>query len=335
MTQLLIFATLVLTASVEEKQSVVLVVGAAGTPAYRVQFAMWADRWQQAAGKAGVNFTLIGREDQGNNSDRQRLQAIIKKESEMTSEPLWLVLIGHGTFGAQVAKFNLRGPDVSAVELNQWLLPLKRPVAVINCSSSSGPFIHQISRDGRIVITATKSGYEHNYSRFGDYLSTAITELAADLDKDGQTSLLEAFIAASRRVAEFYEQETRLATEHALLDDNGDKLGTPADWFRGIRATRKAKTGVELDGLRAHQFHLIRSPRERNMSPELRLYRNEIELSIERLRKEKDELEPKVYYDRLEPLLIELAQLYKKTDPSEPKPSPENSSQDSAQEVSE
>jgi hypothetical protein len=34
-------------------------------------------------------------------------------------------------------------------------------------------------------------------------------------------------------VAEFYEADGRLATEHALLDDNGDSLGTPADFFRG------------------------------------------------------------------------------------------------------
>jgi len=33
----------------------------------------------------------------------------------------------------------------------------------------------------------------------------------ADLDKDGQTSLLEALLMASRRVAEFYETEGRLA----------------------------------------------------------------------------------------------------------------------------
>ena len=43
-----------------------------------------------------------------------------------SSEPLWLVLIGHGTFDGRLAKFNLRGPDVTAGELNQWLGPIRR-----------------------------------------------------------------------------------------------------------------------------------------------------------------------------------------------------------------
>ena len=114
---------------------------------------------------------------------------------------------------------------------------------MINCASSSAPFINRLSAPDRVVVTATKSGYELNYARFGDYLSAPSPTPAADLDKDEQTSLLEAFLLASGRVAEFYEQEARLATETALIDDNGDGQGTPAAWFRGVRAVRRAKTG--------------------------------------------------------------------------------------------
>ena len=55
-----------------------------------------------------------------------------------------------------------------------------------------------------------------------------------------------------------YKTDGRLATEHPLLEDNGDGLGTPPDWFRGIRATKKSADGTLPDGLRAHQFHLVR-----------------------------------------------------------------------------
>src|SRR5262249_60020204 len=58
---------------------------------------------------------------------------------------------------------------------------------------------------------------------------------------------------SSRRVAEFYEAEGRLATEHALLDDNGDGLGTPADWFRSVRAVKKVADGASADGLRSEE----------------------------------------------------------------------------------
>jgi hypothetical protein len=152
-----------------------------------------------------------------------------------------------------------RGPDVSEAELAEWLRPVTRPLALINTSSASAPFLAKLAGRNRVVVTSTRSGNEQNYARFGRFLAAAITDAAADLDRDGQVSLLEAYLAASQRTAEFYAGAMRLATEHALLDDNGDGLGTPADWFEGVRATRQAKEGAAVDGPRAHQFHLIRS----------------------------------------------------------------------------
>ena len=73
-------------------------------------------------------------------------------------------------------------------------------------------------------------------------LSEAIADPAADLDKDGQTSLLEAWLAAAQRTADFYKNEERLATEHSLLDDNGDGLGTPPDWFQGVRVVQESSS---------------------------------------------------------------------------------------------
>ena len=177
-------------------------------------------------------------------------------------EPLWLVLIGHGTFDGREAKFNLRGPDVSAAELADWLKPIKRPLAILDCSSSSGPFVNRLSGEDRVVVTATRSGDEQNFARLGQYLAEAIADPAADLDKDGQVSLLEAFLTAGARTEEFYRTKARLATEHALIDDNGDRLGTPADWFRGIHATKRVKSGAAVDGVARHQLHLIRNDRE-------------------------------------------------------------------------
>ena len=130
-----------------------------------------------------------------------------------------------------------------------------------------------------MIISATRSGNEQNFTRFGQHFAEAIADPQGDLDQDGQTSLLEAFLSASARVAEFYKTEGRLATEHALIDDNGDGLGTPADWFRGTRATKQPKDGRSLDGLRAHQFHLVRSAEEQRLSAEARARRDELELA--------------------------------------------------------
>jgi hypothetical protein len=205
----------------------------------------------------------------------------------------------------------LRGPDVTDVELAAWLAPQKRQLAIIDCTSASGPFINRLSGDSRIVITATKSGHETNYARFGQYMSEAIGDQRSDIDKDGQVSLLEAFLTAANRVDEYYRSRGQLATEHALIDDNGDRLGTPANWFRGVRATQRAKDGAQLDGLRAHQLHLIPSDHEREITGEVRDRRNQLERSIAALRDRKGKLKEDEYYERLEELMVDLARLYR------------------------
>jgi hypothetical protein len=297
-------------AGAADQPSVVIVVGAPGAPEYAGQFRQAADRWQTAAKKAGVESVRIGLSEQGGVTDRERLKLTLFENTKAAPEPLWIVLIGHGTFDGREAKFNLRGPDVTDLELSQWLVPYKRPVVLINCASASGPFINRLSGDNRVVVTATKNGSETNFARFGQYFAEAIADERADLDKDGQVSLLEAFLTGSSRVAEYYRTHSQLATEHSLLDDNGDRLGTPPTWFRGVRAIQRAKDGAALDGIRAHQLHLVPSARERGIPAEVRQRRDQLELSIAALRDQKAKLGEEEYYLRLEKLMVELARLY-------------------------
>ncbi|HEU5125436.1 MAG TPA: hypothetical protein VFW05_15395, partial [Verrucomicrobiae bacterium] len=109
---------------------------------------------------------------------------------------------------------------------------------------------------GRIVITATQNGDEENFTRFPEYLVAAISIPATDFDQDGQVSLLEAFIVASARTEEFYTGAGLLATEHALIDDNGDRRGTALDWFRDVDAMKALSDRAPLDGLFANQLSL-------------------------------------------------------------------------------
>jgi hypothetical protein len=291
------------------RQAVLVVVGAAGDPEYQPLFESWADDWRTATERASAEFSVIGLDGEGEQPDRERVQTWLAKSHDGV-DLVWLVLIGHGTFEGETAKFNLRGPDVSAKELAEWMSAVKAPLTVINCASASAPFINRLSAKGRVVITATKSGHELNFARFGQHIAEAINDPQADLDKDEQTSLLEAYLTACRRVEEFYEREQRLATEHALLDDNGDGLGTPAAWFRGVRATQRAKEGAALDGVRAHQIHLVPSHREARLPAEVRKRRDAIELEIAALRGEREKLDADEYYRRLEWLMVQLARLY-------------------------
>jgi hypothetical protein len=294
-----------------DRACVLVVVGAPGTSEYGAEFRRWAELWRNAAKKGAAESITIGEDETNGSEDREALHKTLTERATAGREPLWVVLIGHGTFDGHDARFNLRGPDVTAAELADWLKPIKRPIAILNCASASGPFLNALSAEGRVVVTATRSGDEQNFARLGQYLAESIADPAADLDKDGQVSLLEAFLMAGGRTDEFYRSKARLSTEHALLDDNGDRLGTPADWFRGIHATKRVKNGAAPDGARAHQLHLIRNDREQSMPPETRERRDRLERAAADLRAKKDKIPENEYYDQFEKIMVEIARLYR------------------------
>lgn len=301
-------------------RTVLIVSGAEGDPAYAEGFAREVSLWEAACDRGGARRITLGSTNAPPpgepESDHDRLRKLLAAEDPDAPGELWIVLIGHGTFDGREARFNLRGPDLTATELADWLRPFRRPLAILVTSSASAPFIAALSAPNRVIVTATRSGAEMNFTRFGRHLAEALGDPASDLDGDGQVSLLEAFLTAARRTAEFYKNDNRLATEHALLDDNGDKLGTPADWFRGLRAVKVAEGGAKPDGARASQFHLIPSAQEANLPPEIRTRRDALELEISRLRDEKATLPEADYYGKLEPLLLDLARLYETNGPS-------------------
>ncbi|MBI5386808.1 MAG: hypothetical protein HZA90_19220 [Verrucomicrobia bacterium] len=288
--------------------TVLLVLGAAGESEFGSNFVHQAQLWEKACRQAGADFTKIGLSPSNAPNDHDLLKQHLAAVTPDGLASLWLVLVGHGTFDGKEARFNLRGPDLSATELAEWFKPLQRPVVVINTAASSAPFLNKLSATNRTVITATRSGSEQNFARFGQYLAQCIADPKSDLDQDGQTSLLEAFLSASAHVAEFYKTEGRIATEHALLDDNGDGKGTPADWFRGVRAIKKPQHGT-LDGARAQQIHLVLSAGEQALPPDVRAKRDALELEVIRLREAKQTLAEDEYYRKLEALLLDLARL--------------------------
>jgi hypothetical protein len=293
--------------------TLLVVVGAAGEAEYTTNFLRQAELWAQTAAQAQARLIRIGTdptEPAAPQTDHDRFRQAVAAEATNRVAPLWLVLIGHGTFDGKEARYNLRGPDLTASELAEWLQPCRRPLIVIDTTASSAPFLAKLSATNRVVISATRSGHEQNYARFGDFLAEAMVASESDLDQDGQTSLLEAFLTASHRVAEWYKREGRLTTEHALIDDTGDGLGTPAEWFRGVRTVRQPPSGATVDGARAHQVHLVMSPEESALRPEIRARRDALELDVLRLRDLKSKLKEDEYYRQLEALLLELARLH-------------------------
>jgi hypothetical protein len=302
------------------RASVLIAVSAGGEEQYADAFAKWASHWQRACDAGGAKHATFGigqdasDATKGNGaarSDHDRMKAALDAEPKDGANELWLVLLGHGTADAKDAKFNLRGDDVSVSEIAAWLKPFGRPVIVVCAFSASGAWLKPLAARGRVIVTATKNGSENNYARFGGYLSQAIADPAADIDKDGETSLLEAWLTAARKTADFYKEEGRLATEHSLLEDNGDGLGTPPEWFSGVRTVKKTKDGTAPDGLRAAQIHLVHSAAERALTAEQRTQRDALERELAALRDRKGTMKENEYFRELEALLLKIARIYR------------------------
>jgi hypothetical protein len=222
------------------------------------------------------------------------------KSSSNTESLVFVMLIGHGSFDAQQAKFNLVGPDLAAKDYAQLIagLPTKR-VIFINSASSSGEFVKPLAGEGRVVITATRSGNEQNATVFAEYFIAGLNDDAADADKNGRVSVLEAFAYATKLTADYYKTKNRLATEHALIDDNGDGTGH-----------EEASAG---DGTLAKTMYLDSKPlQQASGDAELaRLLgeRQRLEEAVEKLKARKAEMKPEDYDRQLEDLLVELAKV--------------------------
>ena len=295
-------------------EQLILVIGAGGNEEYAREFSQWGQAWQGLAEHQQWPLTVIDGSSQEHGSSRSQLQTELSElaaadNADMPSR-LWIVLIGHGTAVGDNAKFNLVGSDVSAKELSAWLEPLSCPLVIVNCSSASAPFLPELSGPQRMVVTATRSASELNYSRFGKYLARSLEDLSVDIDHDMEVSLLEAFLAAVSRTEQFYRDDARLTTEHALLDDNGDGRGTSGDFFRGLRHTKVGEKGEAVDGALAARVILYSSPDAPQLTAAQEQERERIEEQLDALRSKKLQFDEADYYQQLERLLLELAAIY-------------------------
>jgi hypothetical protein len=218
---------------------------------------------------------------------------------------VFIMLIGHGSYDGRDSKFNLPGPDMAAADFNLILkrLPTKQ-VVLVNATSASGPFIDGLSAPGRTIVTATRSGAEHFTTLFGGYFIDALTSDAADADKNKRISVLEAFNFAKTEVTRAYEREGLLATEHALLDDDGDKEGSATPTTTGSDPKNKdGKVAAVVSLGVAGDAGLPADPKLRALHVE----RRDLERRVESLRLLKESMDAAKYSAELEKLATAIA----------------------------
>ena len=292
---------------------VLIVTGVGGEKAYGDRFHEWAvtlaDALREKHGVSAANIVYLG-ENTTRAPDRIAARSTKENvEKELTrlaqqaraADRVLIVLFGHGSSTGDESRFNLPGPDLTSADWAVQLDRLNTPtVAFVNAASASGDFVKALSGERRVVITATKSGFERNETRFGRFFVDAFSKDVADVDKDGRVSMLEAFDYTRREVARTYEEEGALLTEHAQLDDDGDGTGSAAP------------DGQAGDGSVARGFHLNSTAKLiAGADPRLRaLYveKQELESKIEALRRRKDGMPAADYESQLETLLVQLAE---------------------------
>ena len=269
-----------------------IVSGLGGEPQYEQRFESQADAISAAAEKltgAKSRVTVLKSAAVSRESIRQALKTLAGQAAP--ADRVMIVLIGHGSFDGEEYRFNVPGPDLTATELGQWLNQIGAgEQLIVNGTSASGAVVERWRREGRIVISATKSGGERTATRFPQFWLEAVTGGAADTNKDDIVTAAEAFDYASRRVAESFKTDVSLATEHARLD------GDDAAKFQVARLGAAALSRVDA-ALEA-----------------LLQQRVGIERDIEAVKKRKATLELDAYYDQLEAVLVKLALLQKQID---------------------
>ena len=220
-----------------QERYAVIVVGAPGGDAYQREFATLeaslgkAVRERLAFESSHVTVLSGTTTNPSLTSTREHVRAAFDTlRTQVKPGDLVLVLLaGHGTSDGATAKFNLVGPDLDASEWAELVAPLQGRMIFVNATGASFPFLEALSRRNRVVVTATDSSAQRFDTVFAEMFAKALEDPATDLDRNGRISVWEAFVQTSAAVAQYFEQHGQLATEHAMLDDNGDRIGRQAE----------------------------------------------------------------------------------------------------------
>ncbi len=291
------FALLVLTMAARANTFYVTVAGLGGEPDYEQRFAMLASETEKTlkahAPDASVE-TLKGAA-----ATRENIRAAFGRiaSAAKPQDALVVLLIGHGTF-ENGYKFNLPGPDLSAAELAGLMdkVPAGRQV-VVNTSSASGGGNEALRHANRILISATKTGSEKNATVFARYWVEALSDPSADTDKNGSISAMEAFRFAEGKTKKFYEEQKRLSTEHAVIEDSV-KGGTAGQFAMSFSVVKLNAESLSAD------------PAKRALQAK----RDQVEAQIDQLKYQKSLLAPDMYRTQLSKLLLELARVQEELD---------------------
>jgi hypothetical protein len=190
------------------------------------------------------------------------------RKSLAPEDTLWLFVLGHAHYDGRYSWLNISGPDLQQLEFGRLFegLPAREQVFFIT-TGSSGFYLKPLAMPGRVVVSATEPDLEVNETLFPHTLAKALGSPPAyaelEADRDGRLTLLDVYLWTARQVAQEYATGELLATEHSLVDDNGDGRGTevqidylPEELGGRLRPGQEPPTRPKTDGLRAGEIVL-------------------------------------------------------------------------------
>lgn len=277
-----------------------IVAGLGGEPAYSEQFEKDATSLAAVARRTTAESRVMLL--RGEQATREALVNAFESLRTRTkaADDLIVMLIGHGSYDGETYKLNLPGPDIDGKEFAELLGKVPaRSQLIVNATSASGAVLEMWAGEGRTLITATRSGFERNATRFAQHFAGALTAGAADINKNGAITAQEAFDYASRSVADSFTKDGALATEHPQIAGAAPGRMTVA---------RLASAGPRVDAAANPAVAALNVERER------------LDAQIEELRARRESMANDVYLTELQRLLVQLAQVQGQIDAAQPRP---------------
>ena len=310
----------------------VILCGSGGEAIFDEKFVDWGTRLYNVlvhkirvpAEHVGLYLANPDANEFGASVELENLHAAFQKLADELTEDddLYIYFIGHGSYLRRTSKFHIPGPDLSAEILGEWLDDIiVRRTIILNATASSAAFINDLSAENRVICTATKSIEEINATEFMEHFITGLEDGSADLNHDERISFLEACEQAAELTASWYLSEGLIATEHSILDDNGDGLGSRLPRTEALNEAQNetfaevfsssADEPVLFDGMLARACFIQDYSFPPGVPEEwIATYLGALE-TIRELKRGKAGKDKECYYDELEALLIEAALINK------------------------
>lgn len=287
---LLLSATCLTSVSAQAALYITVVQGLGGVEEFERRFTEQREQITAASETVSPdNVTAFYGED----ATREALLAHFASLSESLTDDdrVAIYLIGHGSYDGEQFKFNIPGPDITDADLAEVMgsLPGSNHF-IVSTASASGAMLEKLETDDRIIITATRNGNEKNATEFGTFFAEALSSDVADINKNNNVSIQEAFDFAERETARFFEGDGRLATEHPQIRGEGAAAFT-------LARVQPLETSDD-------------NPRV----TELLTRRAQLDSDIESLQLRRNEYSNAEYVERLQKLILESAEVSEQID---------------------